>query len=83
MPSNMRNFESVGRELERRGKTDDIKRLADSADGQKIGRMIDPKAIETAAKSGDSKALQDILGRVLSTAEGKRLAESVQRLIKD
>ncbi len=83
MPSSMRNFENIGRELERRGKTDDIKKLAVSDDGQKISRMVDPKAIENAAKNGDSKALHDILGSVLNTAEGKRLAESVQQLMKD
>ena len=50
------NFENVGRELERRGKAGDIKKLAESPDGQRVGRMVDAKALETAAKSGDSEA---------------------------
>lgn len=79
----MQNFESIGRELERRGKTDGIKKLAESADGQKIGKMIDAKAVENAARSGDNEALRNILGSVLNTAEGKRLAESVRRLMQD
>ena len=79
----MQNFESIGKELERRGKTDGIKKIAESADGQKISRMIDPKAVESAAKSGDSEALRSILSSVLSTAEGQRLAESVKQLMRE
>lgn len=77
----MRNFEQLGRELERQGRTEDIKRLADSEDGQKISRMIDAAAVENAAKSGDSEALRKMLAQVLSTDEGKRLAEDVRRLM--
>ena len=79
----MQNFESIGRELERRGKTEGIKKIAESADGQRLSQMIDAKAVENAAKSGDSEALRSILGSVLSTAEGKRLAESVRKLMQD
>ena len=79
----MQNFENIGRELERRGKTDGIKKIAESADGQRISQMIDPKAVESAAKSGDSEAIRRILGSVLNTAEGKRLAESVRQLMQD
>ena len=79
----MQNFEKIGRELEKRGKTQDIKALAESADGQKLSRMIDPQAVEKAAKSGDAEALRSLLGSVLSTAEGQRLAESVRKLMQD
>ena len=79
----MQNFESIGRELERRGKTEGIKKIAESADGQRLSQMIDAKAVENAAKSGDSEALRSILSSVLSTAEGKRLAESVRKLMQD
>ena len=79
----MQNFESIGRELQRRGKTEGIKNLAESEDGKKLGRMIDAKAIENAARSGNSDALRSILGSVLGTEEGKRLAESVRRLMQD
>lgn len=75
------NFEDVGRELARQGKTDDLKKLAESADGQKISRMIDTEKIQQAAKSGDSKALHDMLSQVLSTDEGRRLAESVRKML--
>lgn len=79
----MQNFENIGKELSRRGKTEGIKRIAESADGQRISRMVDPKALEQAAKSGDNAALKNILNSVLSTDEGKRLAESVKKLMQD
>lgn len=79
----MQNFEQIGRELERRGKTEDIKRLAESSDGQKLSRMIDPQAIETAAKNGDGAALHSILSQVLGTEEGRRLAENVRKMMQD
>lgn len=79
----MQNFEELGRELQRQGKTDGIKRLAESEDGKKISRMVDAKALENAARNGDSAALHSILGSVLSTDEGKRLAESIKQLMQD
>lgn len=79
----MKSFEELGRELERRGKTEDIKRIAESEDGQKLGRMVDAGDVERAAKAGDSAALQEMLRRVLSTDEGRRLAENVRRMMKD
>lgn len=79
----MKNFEEIGRSLERSGKADKIKQLADSADGQKISRMIDAKAMETAARNGDSQALKSMLGAVLSTDEGKRLAQELNRMMQD
>ena len=79
----MQNFEELGRELDRRGKTDKLKALADSEDMQRLGQMLDPTAGERAAKSGDSQALKKLLSSVLSTQEGQRLAQSVQQLMKD
>ncbi len=79
----MKSFEELGRELERRGKTEDIKRIAESEDGQRLGRMVDAGDVERAARAGDSAALQEMLRRVLSTDEGRRLAENVRRMMKD
>ncbi len=77
----MNRFEDVGRELERLGKAEDVKRLAESEDGKRLSRMVDAEKLEHAAKSGDGKALQDMLTAVLSTDEGKRLAENVRRMM--
>ena len=79
----MQNFEKLGQELERMGKTEKIKQLAQSEDVQRIGRMVDVNAVEKAAKSGDSEALKRMLAQVLSTDEGKKLAESVSRLMQE
>ena len=79
----MQNFEALGRELERRGKTEQIRRLAESADGKSLGAMIDAEAVEKAARSGDGEALGRILRRVLSTGEGQRLAADIQKLMQD
>lgn len=79
----MQNFEQLGMELERRGKTDKLKALAETEDVQRLGKMIDPGTVEQAAKSGDGDALRRLLSTVLSTEEGKRLAQSVEQLMKD
>ena len=75
----MQNFEDLGRELSRRGKTEQLKALAGTDDVQRLSRMLDTAA----AKSGDSDALKAILSQVLSTAEGQRLAQSVQQMMQD
>ena len=79
----MRDLESVGKELDRLGKTQKLKDIAESADGQKIGRMVDPKALEKAAVSGDAQALRGILSQVLGTDKGRRLAESLKKAMEE
>ena len=79
----MPNFEEIGRELERRGKTNTLKSLAESPDGQRLSRMLDAGAVEKAARSGDMNALKSMLSQVLSTDEGKRLAESVRKMMQE
>ena len=53
--------------------------LADTPEGRALASQLDERALRAAAKKGDAAALQDILRRVLSTPEGKALAEKVQR----
>ena len=79
----MQNLENIGRELERRGKTEEINKLAQSRDGQRISGMLDPQAIEKAARGGDTESLKNMLGRILETPEGKRLAESVKKMMEN
>lgn len=78
----MQNFSDVSRELEKRGKISEVKRLAESAEGQKISGMIDAKSLEKAAVSGDGEALKNILSSVLSTEEGRKLAENVRKMME-
>ena len=79
----MQNFETLSRELERRGKTEEINKLAQSRDGQRISGMIDPQAVEKAARGGDTESLKNMLGKILETPEGKRLAESVKKMMEN
>ena len=79
----MQNLETIGRELQRSGKAEDIRKLAASEDRQKLSAMLDGKAVEQAARSGDSEALRSLLGQVLRTREGQRLAENIQKLMQN
>ena len=78
----MQNFELLGKELERRGKTEAVKKLAESPEGKSLAAMIDPQAVEQAARSGDADALRQLLATVLSTREGQRLAENVRTMME-
>ena len=79
----MQNFEQIGRELQRRGKAEQIRQLAESEDGAKLARLVDANAVEQAARSGDGEALKAILSSVLNTREGRRLAEDVRKMMED
>ena len=79
----MQNFEDLGRQLSRRGKSEQLKALAETDDVQRLSKMVDSAAVEKAAKAGDGDALKAILSQVLSTAEGQRLAQSVQQMMQD
>ena len=78
----MNNFEDIGRELARRGKTEELRRLADSAEGQRLSQTAEAAAIARAAKAGDSAALQQLIKQILSTPEGRKLADDVQRMMR-
>ena len=56
---------------------------AESEDGAKLAKLIVANAVEQAAKSGDGEALRSLLSSMLSTQEGKRLAESVRRMMEN
>ena len=78
----MQELEKMAQELRRRGKTEGIRALADSADGRKLGSMIDGDAAQRALRSGDSAALQQLLRGVLGTDEGRRLVTELQSLME-
>ena len=78
----MQELEKLAQELRRRGKTEGIRALADSADGRKLGSMIDGEAAQRALRSGDSAALQQLLRGVLGTDEGRRLVTELQSLME-
>ena len=78
----MQDLEALGRELQRRGKTGELKKLAESADGQRLGRMLDADRVREAARSGDGEALRKLLVGVLATDEGRRLAKQLRELME-
>ena len=77
----MQNFEQLGAELARRGKTGELRALAESEDGARLASMIDAGRLEQAARSGDSETMRVMLASVLRTEEGRRLAENIQKLM--
>ncbi len=78
----MQDLEKLAQELRRRGKTEGIRALADSPDGQRLGAMIDSREAERALRAGDSSALQQLLQGVLGTSEGRRLVTELQSLME-
>ncbi len=78
----MKDLERLGEELSRSGKGERLKSLADTAEGKAVSRMVAQEKLERAAKSGDTAALKDILSQVLSTDEGKRLAEKLKKAME-
>ena len=77
----MQNFEQLGRELERRGKKRELEALAASEDSRRLAAMLDTAGIKEAAKAGDQDRLRAMLGTVLSTEEGRRLAEGIRSMM--
>ena len=73
------DFAQLKRELEARK---DLKAAAESEAGQKLLQSMDTGAVERAAQSGDAAALQRILTQVLSSPEGRELAEKVQKAMR-
>ena len=78
----MRELDKLSRELEKSGKGAGLMRLAESEEGQKLGRMLDVDAIRRAVGNGDSETLKTLLSGVLSTDEGKRLTENVRKMME-
>lgn len=78
----MKDIDKLGNELKKSGKSEALMKLAESPDGKAVGRLVDAESVRKAAKSGDMAALQDILRGVLSTDEGKRLAEGLRKAMQ-
>ena len=77
----MNDFEKMGKGL--MGSMDEkkINSLANSEDSKRLSQLFDAGEAEKAAKSGDMSALRDILSKVMSTEEGKRLAQQVSGML--
>lgn len=78
----MQSFEDIKRELSKSGKGRELDALARSADGEKLSAMLDGEKLQRAAQNGDTASLRAMLGTVLGTEEGRRLAESIKKLME-
>ena len=78
----MQNLDQIREELQRSGQAEKLKTLASSAEGQKLGRLLDRKTVEEAARRGDTEALRLELSRVLATDEGRRLSAALEQLFR-
>ena len=76
----MQNWETISRELERSGKARDLRTLADSEDGQKLSRMLDGKAVEQAAKSGDSEAYRYLPLSIAAVPQGEQMLDIMRQV---
>ena len=73
----MKNFEDMERKLAQSGKTDAVRAIAESKDGQQLLKKLDTDRVERAIQSGDGEALRSILMDVLKTSEGRRIAKQL------
>lgn len=78
----MQSFEDIRRELAQSGKGAELSALAQSEDGAKLSAMLDGEKLQKAAQSGDGEALRKMLGTVLATEEGRRLAANIKKLME-
>ncbi len=78
----MQDLEKLAQELQRGGQAQELQHLAASADGQRLGGMVDRAALAEALKKGDAAALKGIMAGLLSTAEGRRMSAEVQKLLQ-
>lgn len=71
------DIEKMSAELERSGKAEELRKLAESVDGRALNAMFDAAAVARAVSSGDREAMQGILRQVLNTDEGRRIAKQL------
>ncbi len=71
------DIEKMSRELEKSGKAEELRKLADTEDGRALGAMFDAAALAKAVSSGDQHAIQGVLRQVLNTEEGRRIAKQL------
>ncbi|MBQ9685546.1 MAG: hypothetical protein IJV41_03215 [Oscillospiraceae bacterium] len=78
----MQSFEQLSRELEKRGKGDALRKLAESPEGQRLAGTLDAAALEQAVKRGDAESLRRQLAAALGSEDGRRLADSIRRALQ-
>lgn len=73
----MGDFEKLSKEFMKNGKANSFNDLVGSAEGKKIGKMIDGEKLKKAAMSGDKETVSEIVGKVMATEEGQKLFKMI------
>lgn len=76
----MEDLEKLGKALLAGPKGDALRSIADSDAAKALGQKLDAAAVERAARSADGEQLKALLKSILSTEEGRALAEQLSRL---
>ena len=58
-----------------------LREVSESAEARKLLRELDGGSIESALKRGDTAALSAAFAKLISTPEGKTLAEQVRKAV--
>ena len=58
-----------------------LREVSESAEARKLLRELDGESIESALKRGDTAALTAAFAKLISTPEGKTLADRVQKAV--
>lgn len=78
----MKSFADYEKELRASPNAEKLMAAAESEEGRRLSQMFDTGAVEQAAKSGDMAALRGILTQVLSTPDGKALAQKLKNAME-
>lgn len=77
----MKDFGSMQKALKNSGKAGEIMAAISPEDGKKLEAMVDKKALEKAVSDGDMKSMENMLRQVLSTGEGRALAQKISGIM--
>ena len=76
----MDDLEAPGRQLLAGKNGEALRSLANSGQARRLGQRLDRSAAEAALRAGDGEALRALLEGVLSTPDGRALAEALSAL---
>ena len=76
----MDDLEALGKALLTGKNGEALRSLARSGEARRLGQSLDRTAAEEALRSGDGEKLRALLEGILSTGDGKALAEAVSAL---
>lgn len=77
---NVRDLEKEGKKLLEGTKGEKLRGIAASEEARRLEQQLDHAAVERAVRSGDADQIGALLRQVLSTEEGKSLAQKLSRL---